>query len=136
MSSTNTFNAISALAPDPKQLELVRRIIDRTREGKISWQKSSTDITANVANELFMTFVHSWTLPTFTIWKRFTVRDGDGHDFLTIDNTSELEAVTAALRGEAEKLDPVRKAVNELYFLAEKKGNGDIDKAISVLERV
>ena len=127
---------------DPKQVELVRKITDRTRAGRIVWQTSSTDATASLGNKLFMTFV----IGPYGNWSLFTVRDGDGHEFLKVDNMLFNKAALSYLASmsgrpqsvslpETEESSALFDAVSELYLLVDRGAKGDIDKAIALVDR-
>lgn len=116
---------------DPRRLELVQRIIQRTKEGKIPWRRSPTDFTATVGNKLSLSFVYTYgSLVPYPTWKLFTVRDEQGSELLEIGNAfGEVNPLRATWP------DSLSEAVNQLFLTVETAVKGDIDKAIEIVEK-
>ena len=123
---------------DPKKVSLVRKVIDKTNQGKILWQRSSTDFSASVGNSLSMNFIYSSGL-LVDQWKQFTVRDDRGQEILEVPNlgSGAYRGAIAALSGRAVcPRDALEEAVDELFDVVSKHRSKDLEKAIQILDRV
>jgi hypothetical protein len=119
---------------DPKQVELVEKISEKTRQGKIAWNKSKTGMSAVVSGKMLVSFVVS---PSFLglgghAWAVFTVRGEKGNEILKVENVTDLAAVLSGKR----TVRSLEKAVNMLFNLVQESAKGDIDRAIDLVSRV
>jgi hypothetical protein len=134
----------SPIYEDPKQIELVESITEKTRLGKIVWQSSPSSLVA-VVPPMQMNFVRSTTVNALAnrllgggTWDIFSIRRQDGTEILKVEQPSNLWAVP---RGGASPPEPVTRskliqAVDSLYSIAASKGQGDIDNAINVIKNL
>jgi hypothetical protein len=136
-----------------KKILLVSKITEKTREGKINWQKAPNGFAAYVPGILKVSFVDAPMrnfLMNLTRWVIFAVRDEVGTELLKVENQTSAVPVPSSpdpsgltplpprpslltvLAG-----DPLTNAVSELYFLvANQVGTGGVDKAIDQLEKL
>lgn len=154
----------SAFLPD-KKVALVRKIIQKTREGKIVWQKTGNGAAAYVPGALRMNFVETpWASLFTTRWVIFAVRDEVGSELLKVENQSSAvpgldvqtfpstppPPPTLALPSTLPPpptlalpvpwllaTDPLVSAVTELHNLVRsEEGKGGVDRAIDLLDKI
>ena len=121
-------------APDlysSKDIELVRKLAEKTRANRIAWKRSETGFSASVSGQLEIGFVRAWSAFGPPGWSLFTVRDKRGNEILRVDNPLGLRSL---LQGHSEEM--IRQSVNELYQAAERSSAAAIDKAIQWIDRV
>jgi hypothetical protein len=145
---------VSALLPDRK-VELVRKITQKTREGKILCQRTNNGAAALVPGALRMNFVDApWAGLLFTTrWVIFAVRDELGNELLKVENQSgalpsseppvpsnplllppppQPATSLSSILG-----DPLLNAVTELHNLVRaQEGKGAVDRAIDLLDKI
>ncbi len=119
---------------DPRQVQLVQKISEKTREGRIAWSKSKTGMSASVSGKMLVTFVVSPSLLGLGghAWAVFTIRGEKGNEILKFENVADLAEL---LTGKA-KQAPLLQAVNELFNLVQESAKGEIDKAIDLVSRI
>ncbi|HEY6945303.1 MAG TPA: hypothetical protein VI431_09210 [Candidatus Acidoferrum sp.] len=121
---------------DPRKIELVRGLIEKTKQGKVTWVKQANALTATLPNGYQVNFVVSpLTLPFLqqnSSWQLLTVRDRSGSELLRVSNTSTL-AILAG--GEASGV-PLTAAANELFKAASDTIRDDLDRAIDTIKKL
>lgn len=119
---------------DPKQVELVQKISEKTREGKIAWSRTKTGISASVSGKMVVSFVVSPTL--FGLgghaWAVFTIRGEKGNEILKVENLADAMGV---LTGRS-TVGPLAQAANELFNLVQESAKGDVEKALDLVSRI
>ncbi len=117
-----------------KQVELVRRIIEKTQQGKILWSRTKTGMSATVKGQMSINFVRS-ALPFLTgsQWALFAIRDAQGNEIVKVEKGGPPAGIIAALAGVT---DPLLKAVDELYAVVNAKAKGEIEKAIDLIDNL
>jgi hypothetical protein len=120
---------------DPKQVELVQRISEKTREGKIAWSKTKTGISASLSGKMVVSFVASPTLLGLGghEWAVFTIRGEKGNEILKVENVGDIVGV---LTGRSKEGGPLVKAANELFNLVQESAKGDVEKALDLVSRI
>jgi hypothetical protein len=138
------------LAPD-KKVALVKKITEKTREGKIVWQKAANGFAAYIPGKLKLVFIEApFSLISTPRWVVFVVRDDADNEILKVDNnttalpaskstagvrddkTSALLAGLMALSG-----DPVVTAVTDLHnLILGQRTKGGIERAIDLLDTI
>ena len=69
----------------------MKKIADKTREGKIVWQKTANGAVAHVPGALRMNFVEAPSSGLFmNRWVIFAVRDEVGSELLKVENQSSI----------------------------------------------
>jgi hypothetical protein len=147
---------LNALQPNKKIL-LVKKITEKTREGKINWQKTPNGFAAYVPGILKIIFVDAPAITIFTNvtrWVIFVVRDEVGTELLKVENQTSAIPRSTSSEGLGEGLglippihqpslltmlagDPLTNAVTELYnIVVTQVGTGGVDKAIDQLEKL
>ena len=129
---------LSLLGPqpdDPKQVQLVQKISEKTREGKIAWSKTKTGISASVSGKMVVSFVVS---PTFLglgghAWAVFTIRGEKGNEILRVENVADPVGV---LTGRSTEGGLLVKAANELFNLVQESAKGDVERALDLVSRI
>jgi hypothetical protein len=127
---------------DPKEIELVENIIEKTKSGKIAWQKSGSSLFANLP-AMQLSFVRSNNALLDRMldalggsgWNMFSIRrTTDNFEILKVEQTLKLLPPPPA------PSKPVRskllQKVDDLYALADAKGQGEIDKAIDAIKNL
>jgi hypothetical protein len=119
------------LSEDPRQVELVNGLLEKTRQGKISWSKQGTAITATLPNGIAANFVLAPNLYTWaTSWQLFTVRDIQGNELIRV-NSSGISVASAMGGG-----SPLIVATNELFKAVHGFAGDDLDRAIDSLKKL
>src|SRR5713226_1338638 len=100
---------------EPKQVELVKKIIDKTKQRKISWKKTRTSISASIPGGLQISFVRSNMLPILSgigpsEWTSFTDKDDKGNEVVKVQNQSTFASI---LTGQLET--ELLGAISQLY---------------------
>jgi hypothetical protein len=128
---------------DPKEIELVEKIAEKTRMGKIVWERTSSSLVAT-APGMQMSFVRS-SAPIEGVllrlglgggggWEIFSIRSQQGAEIVKVEQPSlpvfGLPASTPLPRSK------LLEAVDALYTTANSKGQGDIDKALDVIKNL
>jgi hypothetical protein len=116
---------------DPKQVELVKKLSEKTREGKIVWDKTKTGISASVSGKMIVSFVLSPSLVGST-WAVFTIRGEKGNEILKLDSVTNPLAVLAG----KSKVGNLEQAANELFNLVQESAKGDIEKALDLVSKI
>jgi len=132
--SVNLGTLLGPPTDDPKQVQLVQKISEKTRQGKISWNKSKTGVSASVSGKMLVSFVLSpWFLGLGAYgWAVFTIRSEKGNEILKVDNVVGLAGLLAGKATNA----PLLRAVNELFNLLQESAEEDIDRAIDLVSRI
>jgi hypothetical protein len=126
---------------DPKEIELVEKIAEKTRRGKIVWERTTSSLVAT-APGMQMSFVRSGLESALLSlglaggsWEIFSIRSQQGAEIMKVEQPSNL-----AYFGVPSSTPPPRskllEAVDELYSTANSRGQGDIDKALDVIKNL
>jgi hypothetical protein len=132
---------ISSGYDDPKEIELVEKIAEKTRMGKIVWERTPSSLVAT-APGMQISFVRSssaldsalQSLGLGSSWDIFSIRNRQGAEIMKVDQPSlptfGLPASTSPARSK------LLEAVDALYSTANSRGQGDIDKALNVIKNL
>jgi len=123
-------NAMLGLIDDPRKTELVRSLIEKTRQGKIPWIKQANAITAALPG-FQINFVVGIPFPLgpFTMtWELLTIRDKSGSELVRVSNTAGTFVVTSVASS------ALLQAVNELFALLTAAAGDDLDRAINTIK--
>jgi len=117
---------------DPRHIELVAKIAQKTRLKKISWRRTGTGVTASIPGGLEFSFVLSVNFfAPFGIaanWQLFTVRQASGQELLKIENLSGVPALLGPT--------PLQSAVTNLFEAVRGSASDDLDSAINAVDRM
>lgn len=123
--------SLLGLPDDPREIELVRSLLEKTNQGKIPWARRGNAITATIPNGLEMNFVLSLSLlGSFTNWELFTVRDRQGNQLLRITNSGLIPILGVAAAS------PLVTATNELFRAVHGAAGDELDRAISAIKKL
>ena|ERR1700723_213895 len=115
---------------DPREIELIRSLQDKTREGKITWRTEGSAITANILGGLKLSFVTTTNIFTYSSeWSLFTVRDKDNNQILQVSGGSILSILAGASSG-------VASATNDLFNLINASRRDNLDNAIDSVKNL
>ena len=129
----------------------MRKITDKTREGRIVWQKGTNGFAASLPGKLKLVFIEApYSLISPTRWVVFVVRDDADNEILKVqNNTTALpgakptvevgEGKTAVLLAGLMALgdDPVVNAVTDLHnLILSQQTKGGIERAIDLLDTI
>jgi hypothetical protein len=115
---------------DPKSIELVEKLKQRTREGRLIWRKTSTSYETVLRNKTVVGFIVASTTLIFLQqkgWAQFSVRQRDGNEVLTVQNP-------ASVFGEISRSALV-KSVDELFAIVSEKGSARICDVLDELDK-
>lgn len=122
------------LIPGPygtKHQELVQRIAEKTRAGKIIWNRTTGGMQANVSGKMSLVFVNAPPFPPSSYrWTLFVVKGDQGNEILKV--VPGAPSFISILAGG----DPLVREVNKLYAFVEEKAEGDVERAINLLDRI
>jgi hypothetical protein len=142
--STNLGSFFGESGPD-RNVELVTKITQKTRDGKITWHKTQSGLAATISGKLKLNLVEA---PSSTLsaprWIIFSVRDDRGTDVLKVENTSSGVAagINALSGGGFGSLlgslggGTLSDAVTQLHALITARTKGDVERAISMLDDI
>jgi hypothetical protein len=122
-------NAEQEIHIDQHEVELVRKLMAKTNEGKLKWNRTKIGYTT-AAPGVVATFAKAADAPSDT-WARFLVNTSEG-TVLNAENRSNrpLEILGGFKR------DPLSLALRELFALVTKVGEGAVDRAIKALDSI
>ncbi len=128
---------------DPKEIELVEKIAEKTRMGKIVWERTPSSLVAT-APGMQISFVRASSALDAALqslgvsgggWEIFSIRSQQGTEIMKVEQPSSLPyfGMTTSTPPPRSKL---LEAVDALYSLAASRGQGDIDKALNVIRNL
>jgi len=135
--STNASIFVTWPGDDPGQVELVRSILEKTREGKIVWSKQGNAITAALPGGLQANFVMSagpFISPAQSDWDLFTVRDRVENELVRVTRTSTLFAILAGQT--PAPVSPLEDAARNLFVAASTISRPALDRAIDAIKKL
>lgn len=115
---------------DPKYIDLINKITEKTRANKIRWQMTQTGVSATAPGKIQLGFVRSRGLLGDS-WSLFTVRDESGTEILRVDNIVALARVFGV-----NDIPPLPKAADALYAAIEQSGRAELEKVIELIDRI
>jgi hypothetical protein len=116
--------AVSRNADDPRQIELVSSLAEKTSQGKIPWVKQRNAISAALPDGLSLNFVTQRNLMGNFFWQLFTVRDARGNELV---RANPIDAVLAFSKSEKR---PLLTAVEGLFEAVQRSTSEELNKAI------
>jgi hypothetical protein len=127
-------NSLLGLPDDPREVELIQSILEKTRQGKIPWVKQGNAFTATIPNGFQTNFVLSslsFAGLSPSTWELFTIRDSKGNELVRVGNTG----IASILAGSG-ALSPLATAANELFKAVFGAVGDDLDRAINAIKRL
>jgi len=114
--------------PDPADVALLDKIMEKTKAGKLFWNRLRNGFVAQLPDAMKIEFVNSGFGAG---WSTFTVKTKEG-TVLHVENRGNL--VFAVLAGSDP--DPLSAKVSILYSEVQKVGEGAVERAIKILDRI
>jgi len=118
-----------ALPDDLRKVEFVRSLLEKTKEGKVSWTKKGNAFTTTVPNGVAVNFIMG-TGPSRGSWELFTVRDRTGNEILQVTGL-DFESMTVNLTR-----DSLQEATNQLFAVVASISNDELERAIDSLKKL
>src|SRR5712692_5808234 len=117
---------------DPREVELIRSLVEKTRQGKVPLVKQANALTATIPLGFQVNFVLA-PLSFITAnpsWQLLTVRDASGSELVRVSNTS----MVAVLAGSAKSA--LLGAADELFTVVSGAAGDDLDRAINTIKKL
>jgi hypothetical protein len=120
---------------EQRHIDLVRKITEKTRDGRIVWTKGASNIAVTIAGGLQLNFVLAGReislLPGLAPagWKSFSVRDAKGNQIVAVENHGVLQNALIGNTG-------ITDIVNQLFSSIMHHAKDDLDKAIDLVDRI
>lgn len=132
MSTTSVSNPVPAPL-DPKELDLLDKIIQKTTEKKIHWNKDKSGYLAEVSagsagQSMKLEFA---TTQERSNWTKFTVQTREG-TVLAVDNTLNIFFLQRIVGIS----NPVLGKAMALFALVTRLGEGSVERAINALDKL
>jgi len=117
---------------DPREVELVHSLVEKTRQGKVPWVKQANALTATIPLGLQVNFVLSPLsfLTANPSWQLLTVRDASGNELIRINNGPMIVFLAGAARS------ALIQAADELFTLVSSAAGDDLDRAINTIKKL
>jgi hypothetical protein len=136
-SEFHRLEALRQLAPDDaKEIELVEKIAEKTRMGKLVWERTPSSLVA-AAPGMQMSFVRSSPWGALEAiaggwWEIFSIRSQQGAEIVKVEQPPSL-AYFGLSESTPLQRSKLLDSVDALYLVANSRGQGDIDKALNVI---
>src|SRR5579863_3884731 len=96
---------------DPRQVQFVKKITEKTRQGKIPWSRALNSFSVDIPFGLSMNFVvQASVFGLQPAWELFVVRDSNGNEILRVHSVGIFQALVGNPNATL-----VQEAVNELF---------------------
>lgn len=117
---------------DPREVELIQSLLEKTRQGKIPWVKQQNAITAKIPSGFEINFVLTpiSIVSSYANWQLLTVRDRIGSELLRVSNTSMVSIVAGMAKS------AVVEAADKLFTLLNHAVGDDLDRAIDTIKKL
>jgi len=117
---------------DPRQVQLVKKLTEKTKQGKIPWARSINSISVDVPFGLSMNFVLQASVLGFQpAWELFVVRDSKGNEILRVQSVGVFQMLIGSPIATL-----LQEAVNELFSSVMSLMGDKIDKAIQIIDKI
>ena|ERR1043166_8998555 len=131
--STNPLGFLLGVGGAAKEVELIKTIAEKTRQQKITWQKTPTAYSA-AASGLHMSFIRTPGMFLGENWQLLSIKTADAKkEILKLENESSGFAGIATLPGA--RAAPLV-AADELFSVVSRMGQGDVDRAIDAIKKL
>jgi hypothetical protein len=117
---------------DPREVELIVSLVEKTRQGKIPWAKQANALTATIPIGFQINFVLSPVslFTPYSNWQLLTVRDRSGSELVRVTNTPMVTILAGSARS------PLLQAADELFKLVNGATGDDLDRAINTIKKL
>jgi hypothetical protein len=117
-----------------KQVALIEKITEKTRQGRIAWRVTGTGISCSIDNRMEISFVRvPSALPDGSRWALLTVREAAGTEILRVEGSRSRFGLDPA-PGTAKAA--ITAAADLLYQEIVAAKGSHIDKAIEIIDSV
>ena len=124
-------NAAAGRSDDPREVELVASLAEKTRQGKVDWIKQRNAVTAKVPGGLEVNFVTRQNLLGNPFWQLFTVRDARGNELVRADPVGAVLSFSKSVENPVQAaVSPLMAAIERLFEEVSRSTDNDIEKAI------
>jgi len=116
---------------DPRKVELIQSLVEKTRQGKIPWVKQANALTATIPNGFQINFVLApiSILAPYSSWQLLTVRDKNGNELVRVNNGATVSILAGGRSALGE-------AADELFRLVNGAAGDDLDRAITTIKNL
>jgi hypothetical protein len=129
--STRTNSIFFGQPDDPREVELIRSLVEKTRQGKIPWVKQANALTATIPSGLQINFVLAPAIvASYASWQLLTVRDKSASELIRVNNAPFVTILAGAARS------ALVEAADELFKLVNSAAGDDLDRAISTIKKL
>jgi len=125
-------NVFFGQSDDPREVELIHSLVEKTRQGKIPWVKQANALTATIPLGFQVNFVLA-PLSFITAnpsWQLLTVRDASGSELVRVSNPPMFTVLAGAGRS------ALLQAADELFKLVNGAAGDDLDRAINTIKKL
>lgn len=132
-----------------QQLLLIKKLTEKTTQGRILWKISDTGLTASVGSDMELAFVRTPSSGFSVLqrlvgkkspsgWRLFTIRDASGTELLRVEEEQEGELPGRGAMSLQFLIppDPRIAAVTELFEAALREENRHLQKAIDLVDKI
>lgn len=133
--SNNYLASLLMFGDDPRKVDLVKLITEKTKQGKARWAKQRGAITANLPGGFEVNFVIQPNLVGSESWQLFTLRGAGGNELIraTPPPASYYLMPSAPIQTSGPTL---AQAVDELFAAVNRSAGDDLDRAISTIKNL
>jgi hypothetical protein len=125
-------NYFFGTSDDPREVELILSLVEKTRQGKIPWVKQSNALTATIPSGFQINFVLTpvTLFAPHSNWQLLTVRDRTGSELVRVPNAPMVTILAGAARS------ALVEAADQLFKLVNGAVGDDLDRAINTIKKL
>ncbi len=117
---------------DPRHIQLVQKLTEKTRQGKVPWLRSLNGITADLPDGLSVNFVLQASIfPAQSTWELFVIRDSKGNEILRVHSVGVFQVLVGN-----SKATRLQEAVAELFSSILTLVGDEVEKAIRIIDKI
>jgi hypothetical protein len=130
--SANIISALVGDFDDPRQVQLVKKLNEKTRQGKVPWVRSLNAMTANLSDGLSMNFVlQANVFGRQPAWELFVIRDSKDNEILRVHSVGVFQSLVGNPNATL-----LQSAVDELFSSIMALIGDEIEKAIRIIDKI
>src|SRR6266496_1807881 len=123
---------------DPRHHQVVEKLIEQTRAGRMLWTKSPSSYETVLQNGTKVVFIlGSHPLPflkTEENWAQFSVRQRDGNEVMKVANPAGISLTMPPPPGTTSR-ETLQQTIDKLFNLVTNKGKDDLDSILDEIDR-
>jgi hypothetical protein len=132
MGITRSNSIFFGQSDDPREVELIRSLVEKTRQGKIPWVKQSNALTATIPLGFQVNFVLGpLAFITNASWQLLTVRDASGSELVRVSNSGIISITAGGVLKSA-----LVEAADELFTVVNGAAGDGLDRAINTIKKL